>query len=116
MQSYIFVPDSLREAGRELRLALRGPLEQLPKENFLRAWCSVVYLFPGLHPCEFLESTGRGPRKLKGFAAEAVRRFEAGELTDNELYCYQTALIRIVRECDQLERAKPWLLENFFTA
>ena len=116
MQSYIYVPDSLRTAGREVRMALGGPLAQLPKEDFLRVWCSIVYLFPGLQPDEFVESDGGGPRTLKRFAAEALRRFDAGELTDNELYCYQPALTRIERECDELERAKPWLFQDFFAA
>jgi hypothetical protein len=116
MQSDIYVPDSLRTAGREVRLALGGPLEQLPKPDFLRAWCSVVYLFPGLDPDEFLESDRCGPRTVKRFAVEARRRFEAGELTDNELYCYQPALTRIGRECDELERVRPWLFQDYFVA
>jgi len=116
MQSYIYVPDSLRTAGREVRLALGSSLERLPKQDFLRAWCSVMYLFPGLHPDEFLESDHGGPRSLRNFAAEARRRFEAGELTDNELYCYQPVITRIVRECDELERVKPWLFEDYFVA
>jgi hypothetical protein len=116
MQSGIFVPDSLRTAGREVRLALGGVMEQLSREDFLRAWCSVIYLFPGLHPDEFLESDRGGPRTLKRFAAEARRRFEAGELADDELYCYETALTRLERECEKLERAKPWLFQDYFVA
>jgi len=25
-------------------------IQDLSKENFVRAWCAVAYLFPGLHP------------------------------------------------------------------
>ena len=90
-----------------MKLALGCSLDRLAKWDFLRAWCSIIYLFPGLHPNEFFEPDSRWPQTLKGFAAEAWRRFEAGELTDNELYCYQAAAIRIERECNELVRAKP---------
>lgn len=114
--SYIYVPDSLHAAGDQVRLALDRSLDGLEKEVFLRAWCSLVYLFPGLHPDEFLDSTRSVPQTLKKFAAEARRRFEAGELTENELYCYQAATTRIQREYNELRRAKPWLFEDHFSA
>ncbi len=53
MKSYIYIPNTLRAAGRQLRLAIARPLEQMSQEEFLRAWCSVSYLFPGLHPDGF---------------------------------------------------------------
>lgn len=52
----------------------------------LRAWSSVAYLFPGLHPDGFEDADSGWPRVLKRFAAEAWRRADAGELTDEELY------------------------------
>jgi hypothetical protein len=114
MNSYIYVPDSLQRAGDEVRLALNTSLEQLPKPEFLRAWCSVFYLFPGLHPNAFFEPQNDWPGTVRQFAAEAWRRFEAGELTDNELYCYQPAIARIERECALLERFRPWLFRDHF--
>ena len=52
----------------------------------IRAWSSVAYLFPGLHPDGF-EAAGSGwPHGLHRFAAEAWRRVEAGEITEGELY------------------------------
>ena len=86
MKSAIYVPDSLRSAGRQIRLALAAPLERAPKANFVRAWCSVAYLFPGLHPDGFDDADSGWPRAVKQFAAEAWRRAEAGELADDELY------------------------------
>ncbi len=113
-RSYIFVPDSLQSAGDQVRLALNDSLERLPKSEFLRAWCSVFYLFPGLHPNAFFEPDNHWPETVKRFAAEAWRRFEGGELTENELYCYQPAIVRIERECAHLERIKPWLFQDHF--
>jgi hypothetical protein len=114
--SYIYVPDSLRTAGDQVRLALCGSLDQLTKWDFLRAWCSIVYLFPGLQPNEFFDPKTKWPHTLRKFAGEAWRRFDAGELTDNELYCYQAATKRIERECTRLLRKKRRTVENDFSA
>ena len=76
----------LRGAGRELRRAFTAPLEQLPKPDFIRAWCAVAYIYPGLHPDGYDDAESGWPRVLRRFAAEAWRRAEAGELADNELY------------------------------
>ena len=86
MKTISHVPNSLRSAGRELRLALANPLEQLPREQFVRAWSAVAYLFPGLHPDGYEDADSGWPHALKRFAAEAWRRADAGELADEELY------------------------------
>ena len=52
----------------------------------VRAWSSVAYLFPGLHPDGFEAADSGWPRGLKRFAAEAWRRVEAGEIIGEELY------------------------------
>ena len=46
----------------------------------------MTYLFPGLHPDGWEDADNGWPRVLNRFAAEAWRRAEAGELSDNELY------------------------------
>ena len=86
MKTISYVPNSLRSAGRELRLSLPHRLEQLPREQFVRAWSAVAYLFPGLHPDGYDDADSSWPRTLKRFAAEAWRRADAGELADEELY------------------------------
>ena len=86
MKSAIYVPNSLRSAGHQIRLALAAPLESAPKPDFVRAWCSVAYLFPGLHPDGFDDADSGWPRAVKRFATEAWRRAETGELADEELY------------------------------
>ena len=86
MNNKMVVPSTLRGAGRELRRAFTAELEQLPKSDFLRAWCAVAYAFPGLHPDGYDEAGSGWPRALKPLAFEAWRRAEAGELDDEELY------------------------------
>lgn len=87
MKTISHVPNSLRSAGRELRLSLPHRLDQLPREQFVRAWSAVAYLFPGLHPDGYEDVESGWPRVLKRFAAEAWRRADVGKLADEELYC-----------------------------
>ena len=86
MKTFYFIPDSARTAATQLRYALGRPLENLSNADFVRAWCSVAYLFPGLHPDGFEDAESGWPRVLRRFAAEAWRRADAGDLDDDELY------------------------------
>ena len=86
MNTNICIPSTLRCAGRELRTAFDAQLEQLTKPDFMRAWCALVYVFPGLHPDGYDDLESGWPRVLRRFAAEAWRRADAGELNDEELY------------------------------
>jgi hypothetical protein len=69
----------------------------------------VAYLFPGLHTDGY-ENEGSGwPRALKRFAAEAWRRAEAGEFSEDELYPCDAQWAglydqMIEREEDEIER------------
>lgn len=76
----------MREAGCAVRLALARPIEQLPRHTFIRAWCSLAYLYPGLHPDGFEDPDSGWPPVPRRFAADAWRRADAGELADDELY------------------------------
>ena len=64
----------------------QAPLDRLPKPTFVRAWCAVACLHPGLHPDGYEAADSGWPRGLRRFAAEAWRRADAGELADDELY------------------------------
>jgi hypothetical protein len=86
MSAQIFIPVTLRHAGQHLRACWRLPPAQLSKNDFVRAWSAVAYLFPGLHPDGYDETDSGWPAVLRRFAAEAWRRAEAGELADEELY------------------------------
>lgn len=86
MSTSIFVPGSLLIAGRELRQGFAANLEELPNADFVRAWCVVAYIFPGLHPDGYDEPGSGWPRVLIRFPAEAWRRNDIGELLDEEMY------------------------------
>jgi hypothetical protein len=79
-----YVPNSMRDAGRQISLALSGP--PLPKDTFLKAWYALAYLFPGLHPDESDNPDGGWHPALRRFATEAWHRADKGELADDELY------------------------------
>ncbi|MBL7963723.1 MAG: DNA cytosine methyltransferase [Flavobacteriales bacterium] len=110
------IPNSHEEAVQWLLPVLdlsAKDLKQLDKDEFLRAWRSVAYLYPGLHPDSALdhgptvEKREEGPNwvmmieprlvtpyyrqsgwpvVLKPLADEAWRRDDAGLLADDELY------------------------------
>lgn len=86
MSTNIVVPSTLRCAGVELRRAFTVQLDKLPTPDFVRAWCAVAYVYPGLHPDGYDDAESGWPRVLRRFAAEAWRRADAGELADDELY------------------------------
>jgi len=87
MKTNIYVPWSLRNAGSCIRSALKRGVESLSHREFVEAWCSVAYLFPGLHPDGYDSEDSGWPRVLKSFAEEAWRRADFERLSDDELYC-----------------------------
>ena len=119
MRSHIYIPPSCSTAEKHLSFAFKRELGTLSRIEFVRAWCSLVYLYPGLHPDGY-QSRGSGwPKAFKPFAAEAWRRFKFGELTDNELYCYQPCKARILRERGIMAieaSKKPWFFTDHFAA
>lgn len=116
MKSDIYIPPSCRAAEKHLGFAFKRGLHAMTKKEFVRGWCSLSFLYPGLHPDGFASRGSGWPKHFKPFAAEAWRRFEAGELTDNELYCYQACKARIGMERKEVLRITPWLLSDHFAA
>jgi len=98
MKSTIYIPPSCKAADEHLMVALRRGPKTLNKAEFIRAWCSLAYLYPGLHPDGYEDKDSGWPEELKPLAAEAWRRATTGKLTDNELYCYQVCKTRLLRE------------------
>jgi hypothetical protein len=94
MKDYIYVPPSMKTAERHLNSALGERIREMSKRDFLRAYCSLAYLYPGFHPDGIDEWDG--PRDVARVAREAWRRAVDGQLTDNELYPYQATKAAIV--------------------
>jgi hypothetical protein len=119
MKSKIYIPPSCERADKHLSAALTGSPSNLTKLEFIRAWCSLAYLYPGLHPDGYEDGDSGWPEDLKPIAAEAWRRARAGKLTDNELYCYQVCKARLIRDVGipAIEsRKKPWYFTDHFAA
>ena len=98
MKSYIYIPPSEACARRHIAAGLKARPDQLPRRLFLRAWCSIAWLHPGLHPDGYQGRDSGWPKELRPLAREAFRRRQAGRLTDIELYPYPAAKARILRE------------------
>ena len=111
MKTVTYIPNSPRSAGRELRLALKQPLEHLSRDRFVRAWSAVAYLFPGLHPDGYEDTESGWPRTLKRFADEAWRRADAGTLADEELYPCDAQWCGLY---DQMHKHEPDEIERRF--
>ena len=77
-------------------------LKSLDKDAFLKGWQAIAFLWPGLHPDEADNPDGGWPDELKPLAAEAFRRSNAGELKDDEIYCYKEAM----KGLDKMENMK----------
>ncbi len=60
MKSHIYIPPSCKTADKHLALALSRNLKILSKTDFIRAWCSLAYLYPGLHPDGYEDKTVGG--------------------------------------------------------
>lgn len=86
MANHPTIPNSVREAETELNSVLAKPMRSVAKNEFIRAWSSLAYLHPGLHPDGYEERGSGWPAAFRPMAAEAWRRADAGELSDDELY------------------------------
>ena len=52
----------------------------------MAGWAAIAYIAPGLNPDEAASEDGSWPFGWRVVAEEALRRFEAKELTQTELY------------------------------
>lgn len=111
----IYIPHSCRAAEKQLGLAFKKGIPSLTKREFVQCWCSLSFLYPGLHPDGFATRESGWPEHFKPFASEAWRRFEAGDMTDNQLYCYQAAKARIVKARHEATRTNPRLIKHQFS-
>lgn len=82
----IYLPTSIEDAEHQLMLCKGISAEQLDGEAFVRVWCSISFLNPGLHPDDFDSEDGGWSPDLRNYAAEAWRRYENGLISDRILY------------------------------
>jgi hypothetical protein len=107
------IPVCERDALDRLLAAVDKPLQDMPHEQFMKAWNAVYYLYPGLHPddCEdhgneishdqeaperfqLIEPRLIAPFHVKSgwpvliapIATEAHRRLAEGSMTEDEFY------------------------------
>ena len=92
MNDIIYIPPSLRVAEKLLKQALTSDVKKLSKTDFMKAYCSLAYLYPGFHPDSI--DDWDGPTDILKLGREAWRRAKAGKLTDNELYPCQATKAR----------------------
>lgn len=86
MENFIYIPNSIEEAGGVLQSAAPERLEQMTRAEFGRAWCALIYLNPNLHPDGWEEDGSGWDGPLRWFASEAWQRAEDGDLLEDELY------------------------------
>ena len=119
MKREIYIPPTCNTAEKHLTRALTRDIRTLTSIEFVRAWCSLAYLYPGLHPDGYSSRGSGWPKALKPVAAEAWRRACAGEFTDNQLYCYQASKARLLKAVGIMaleSRKKPWYFTDHFAA
>ena len=118
------IPSDMNEARDRLEVLMRLPereLHQLPVADFIRGWHALLWLFPGLHPDNALDH-GRErldwpeatrvlptlppgdrqyfprsgwPCSLVLIGKEAWRRFDAGEIAEDDFYCAEVQHARL---------------------
>jgi hypothetical protein len=86
MHRGFYIPDSVDTARRWVRSGLAPPAVSLSSGDFVRVWCSLFYLFPGLHPDGLGEPGDEWPGQFRALGAEAWRRAAAGEISEEQLY------------------------------
>lgn len=89
------IPANKAEAEARLAAATTESLSELPKESFLAAWWALFWLNPGNSPEYHDEWEDQNHAKL---AVEAYRRYNAGELTDEEMFPCEVCHARILSD------------------
>jgi len=115
----VCIPVDEQQALAWLGVALDSELDSMPHHVFVKAWCAVAYLYPGLHPddgCDhgteiafdhetperFAQIDARlinpyytqsgWPVAVAPMAQEAWRRHNAGQLNEEVLYASEAQL------------------------
>ncbi len=80
MITQTYSPESIQDAESHLNSSLTGPIEQLSATEFARAWSSVRFPNPCLHPGGYKAADSGWLDSLRKVEADAWRRFDTGEI------------------------------------
>ncbi len=88
VDSSSLVPRSSQDAHARLRHLLdqSARLKELSHDEFMRGWLAVFHIAPALNADEAATDDGGWPVNWAVLATEALRRFEANEMTQEELH------------------------------
>jgi len=95
MTSGLFIPESVEEAEKIVLAVDPDALAGLAKPDFMRVWCAVVYLNPGLHTDNIHDPSYACDPLVRAVLAEVWRRADADEITDEEIYPYEVIRARL---------------------
>jgi len=95
------VPSSISAAEKQFDVGSTIELFALPHDDFVARWSAIAYLQPGLHPDGYECDDSGWPEDLKPYAAEAWRRCDIGELSDDQLYCSYATWAGLYDRMDQ---------------
>ncbi len=100
MKADSLIPKSLFVAKERIRKVSAMAPESLNRDEFLKAWFAVAYVYPGFHPDNLDSPDCSLPKQFLPLSKDAWRRNEAGELTDEMIYPSDAAWAGI---CDRFE-------------
>ena len=81
------VPSPIGDAEAHFIVGDTSALSELTTEDFVARWSTIAYLQPGLHPDGYDCADSGWPEHVRPYAVEAWRRYDRGELGDDQLYC-----------------------------
>ena len=103
------IPDDHTEAMRRfeaVRTLDPAAMAELGKQDLLLAWWSFCWLEAALHPDD-AEVWPEEVAEALPLAAEALRRYEAGEIEDGEYYPAEAVRHRILHERAKGSQSQP---------
>lgn len=86
MKEQAFIPRSSAEAEKTLAALLKSKLGEMSTAELIKVWCAAAYLYPGIHPDDYDESSNDWPKDAKAIAGEVWRRYDKHEIDDEDVY------------------------------
>jgi hypothetical protein len=96
MKAKLYFPKSVEEAEGIVSSVDACALDNLAEHEFIRVWCSIVFLNPGLHTDNILDPDYDCEPMVRQVLEEVWRRADIGEITEDEMYPYEVIRARLV--------------------